>query len=103
MRVWRPAVRINPMTYSRPFTSASEYATRLTPSAKVPPAGRPNTLSSSIRLAEGLAIDPGIGATRNRYVQRRSRNGGGESGDETAAGYLSHASHTIQAMALSIQ
>src|SRR4051794_33321739 len=35
------------MAYLRPSTSASEYANRLTPSAKVPPAGRPNTLSSS--------------------------------------------------------
>src|SRR5690348_6353783 len=47
MRGSRPAARIKPMAYLRPATSASEYATRLTPSAKAPPGERPYTLRPS--------------------------------------------------------
>ena len=64
MRGDRPAPRMRSITYRRAPMSASEYAVRLTPSANVPPAGRPNTLSASSSLRRRFAsMRSGAGAS----------------------------------------
>ncbi len=60
IRGCRPAAFISPITQRRPSSSASEYAVRLTPSAKVPPAGRPNVLSVSMRCRSAAPSTHGI-------------------------------------------
>ena len=57
-----PAARINPVTYARPARSASEYAMRVTPSAKLPPPGRPNMLSASSRARSAAESTDGVRA-----------------------------------------
>ncbi len=95
-----PAARIKPMTYVQPAISASEYATRLTPSANAPPAGRPNSLnfSSRARSAASTLIDESISRSAGRARPRQPRSGrlrrrlrnqterrGGECADECAS------------------
>jgi hypothetical protein len=70
VRALRPARIQNPLGVAanlsnrvgpRPATSPSEYATRLTPSANAPPAGRPNVLSISMRSRKAAASTRGRG------------------------------------------
>src|SRR5262249_24801678 len=56
--IWgsRPAACIRSIAYLRPAMSASEYATLLTPSAKVPPAGLPYRLRPSRLCCSRVAL-----------------------------------------------
>ena len=86
-------------TYRRPATSASEKATRLTPSANVPPAGRPNALRASRRSRKADRIDA---RALPRSAGHAHRPGAGRHGaglDELAAGH-SHGRESTAAQVL---